>query len=103
MATMRWELSDGTVVTSDGKAITVAGTSDFADYLRYRMAQPELRVPEFPAPSGEVPLDPSRARNINAWLEEEIAQDDDSVLIRVRPEIEPLPPAPEDGNPLTVY
>lgn len=101
--TMRWELSDGTVVTSNGEAITVGGTSEFADYLRYRMAQPELRVPEYPQPSGDVPLDPSRARNIDAWLEEEIARDDDSVLISVRPEIEPLPPATGDGNPLTVY
>jgi hypothetical protein len=94
MAMMRWALSDGTAVSSNGKAISVSGGSAFAQYLARRAKEPELLVPEFPEP-GDVPLDPGSARNIDAWLEYELLEEP-SVLIQERPEFEPLPTPPAE-------
>lgn len=100
---MEWRLSDGTTVVSDGRAITVTGTSEFAEYLAYR-ATTDVEAPEYPPPGGWVALTPSRARNVDAWLRFEIRIEGGPVMIVSAPEIEPLPtPEPEYSDPPAVY
>lgn len=93
---MRWVLSDGTEVTSDGKAIAVRGSSDFAGYLARRSVEPELLVPVRPPPDGGEPLDPSNAYNIDSWLEYEVAGS--LVLVSERPDITAPEPEPDDDE-----
>jgi hypothetical protein len=88
---MAWQLSDGTGVTSDGKAITVTGDSAFARYLRYRLTSGDrILVPEYAAPT-ETPLNPASAHNIDAWLLSEISWEDADIIVASRPEIPPTP------------
>ena len=100
--TMRWELSDGTVVTSDGKTVTVTGDSEVAEYLREELEDPSgIRVHEYTQPT-VVGLDPSSARNVNAWIAYEIRSV--GVVISSAPDSEPVPPEPHDeSDPATVY
>lgn len=95
---MRWKLSDGTVVTSDGKTISVQGSTDFAKYLAHRAAEGEVRVPVEPPPDGTRPLDPSNASNIDAWLEYEIWVTSKNLLVSERPDITPSAPEPADDD-----
>ena len=92
---MRWVLSDGTTVSSNGEVIAVSGHSALATYLEHRAADPDLLVPEYPPPGGDVPLDPSSARNVDAWLEYELLEQP-GVLVSERPDFEPLPPPPPE-------
>src|SRR3954462_5536297 len=101
---MRWQLSDGTVVTSDGTQITVQGSTPFAAYLRQHAVEPALLVPVYPEPGGDVRLDPSNALVIDCCLKDEIRHLDVDILVSERPEVEPLPdPGPgvltPDGSP----
>jgi len=92
---MVWALSDGTRVTSDGKQVTVAGGSEFAQWLAHRASMgAELSVPEYPPPAGVRPLTPSSARNIDSWIRSEIWTESADVLVSTHPVLEPLPDAP---------
>lgn len=97
---MRWELSDGTVVTSDGTQVTVQGGTGFAEYLRERATARGLFVPIYPPPGGDRPLTPSSALSIDSWLEYEIRQQQLDIVISARPEVGPLPdPGPDAFEP----
>jgi hypothetical protein len=102
MTMMRWELSDGTVVTSDGETVTVTGDSEVAEELRLELEEPELiDVHEYAQPT-VVCLDPSSARNVNAWIAYKIRFN--GVLIASAPEFVPVPPEPLDlSDPPTIY
>lgn len=98
---MRWALSDGTVVTSDGETIKVVGESEVADEMRYQLEyeRNEILVDEPPLPNA-MPLDPSRARNVDAWVERKARYREAPLDIVERPALEPLDLGPEDDRPV---
>ena len=104
MPPMRWALSDGTTVTSDGAKLEVSGESAFAEHLRSELASGErILVPEGAAPS-QMPLDPARAINVDAWIDDQLRWESSDVVISSRPEFEPAPPEPaDDSDPAKVY
>jgi len=99
---MVWTLSDGTTVTTDGVKITVVGSTYLARCLAEGAANPDkVSVPIDPQPGSER-LAPSRAYNVDAWIEKQIRiqQLGEGIVVSVtsRPYIEPEPPEPPEDD-----